>query len=293
MRSAKLKDVGDLSILRYPLIGSPKLDGIRGLILGGFLVSRKLKRIPNRFTRDALDNSAYEGLDGELIAGLSFGPGVFNRTTSAVMTQGGTPPVTFWVFDWWNSRDPYTTRLSSLPEDTDLVDAEDGEGYVRIRRLPYRVLRSEREVLGYEAKCLREGYEGIMLRNPNATYKFGQSTMKEMGLIKMKRFEDSEAEIIGIVEQRHNGNEATINELGLSKRTSHKANKVGKGTTGALRCRDLVTGVEFEIGTGMDQDTCAFFWRNPPVGKIVKYKFQPVGVKDKPRFPVFMGIRED
>jgi hypothetical protein len=28
------------------------------------------------------------------------------------------------------------------------------------------------------------------------------------------------------------------------------------------------------------------------MGKVVKYKSQPTGVKDKPRFPVFLGFRD-
>jgi DNA ligase-1 len=51
--------------------------------------------------------------------------------------------------------------------------------------------------------------------------------------------------------------------------------------------------VEFEIGTGMDDHTRAVLWRTPPIGKQVKFKFQPTGIKDKPRFPVYLGIRED
>ena len=58
--------------------------------------------------------------------------------------------------------------------------------------------------------------------------------------------------------------------------------------------RDLTTGVEFEIGTGYTAKQRAEFWTSQPVGKIVKYKFQPAGAKDegKPRFPVFLGFRD-
>jgi DNA ligase-1 len=132
-----------------------------------------------------------------------------------------------------------------------------------------------------------------MLRQTHGVYKFGRSTPREFLLMKLKRFEDSEALVLGIVEQRRNENEPTINNLGRTKRSSHKANKVGKGTTGALQVRDLKTGIEFEIGTGMDDAQREEFWTNDPTGQIVKYKFQPTGVKEKPRFPVFIGLRHD
>jgi DNA ligase-1 len=131
-----------------------------------------------------------------------------------------------------------------------------------------------------------------MVRRPEGLYKQGRSGKTDKWLCKIKQFEDAEAECIGIVEQQHNGNEPTINELGYTRRSSHKANRTLKGTTGALVCR-TPGGIEFQIGTGMNDALRAEFWADPPVGKQIKYKSQPTGVKDKPRFPVYLGIRED
>ena len=41
----------DVTKLRYPVIASPKLDGIRALVIDGQLVSRTLKPIPNRYVQ--------------------------------------------------------------------------------------------------------------------------------------------------------------------------------------------------------------------------------------------------
>ena len=38
-----------LEKIRYPVQATPKLDGIRALIIGGQLVSRKFKPIPNQW----------------------------------------------------------------------------------------------------------------------------------------------------------------------------------------------------------------------------------------------------
>ena len=86
-------------------------------------------------------------------------------------------------------------------------------------------------------------------------------------------------------------NEKEVDERGYTKRSSHKDNKVASGVMGALVVKDLVTGVEFEIGTGFTAVDREALWLASPVGKIVKYKFFPVGVKDKPRHPVFLGFR--
>ncbi len=64
---------------------------------------------------------------------------------------------------------------------------------------------------------------------------------------------------------------------------------------GSLKVRDVKTGVVFEIGTGFDQALRDLFWdrRGDYPGHIVKYKHFAGGSKDKPRFPVFLGFRDE
>jgi DNA ligase-1 len=62
---------------------------------------------------------------------------------------------------------------------------------------------------------------------------------------------------------------------------------------GALVVRDLATGVIFSIGSGFDDALRFTYWLSPPIGQIVKYKYFPSGSKDKPRFPIFLGIRDE
>lgn len=279
----------NLDELKFPLLASPKLDGVRALNINGVLVSRKLKEIPNTYVQTYLSSLFMSGFDGELVAGHSTGQGVFHRTTSAVMSEGGTPQVTFWVFDRFDkAHEPYIERIRHLPSEQDFGP----DDLVRVRPLRHVVIRNRAHLDRYEAVCLQKGYEGVMVRDPQGLYKFGRSGKTDKWLCKIKRFEDAEAEIIGVVEQMRNDNPQQLSELGRMKRSSHKANKVAKGTLGTLVCR-LPSGVEFEIGTGMDFATRDALWAAPPIGKQVKFKFQPTGIKDKPRFPVFLGIRED
>ena len=69
---------------------------------------------------------------------------------------------------------------------------------------------------------------------------------------------------------------------------------VGKDTLGAVSVRDIVSGVEFEIGSGFDDAIRAEIWADKDnyIGKILRYKYFPVGSKDRPRFPVFQGFRD-
>lgn len=270
----------------FPVFGSPKLDGIRAIVKDAELLSRRLLQIPNRYTFGELSRPEFNGLDGELVVGEATAPNSYTATLSGIMSEGGTPQVTFWVFDRWDKTAPFIYRRDLLPPRSTT------DGGLVIKRLKQTLLNSEDELLEYEQRMLTLGFEGVMLRHPEGRYKFGRSTATEFALMKLKRFEDSEAEIIGLIEQMHNANEATINNLGRTKRSSHKANKIPKGTTGTLQCRDIHSGVEFEIGTGMDDALRQEFWDNPPIGKIVKYKFQPVGIKARPRFPVYLGLRD-
>lgn len=294
MLAAKLEEK-TLSKLNYPLMGSPKLDGIRAVVIDNMLYSRNLKPIPNNMTRDYFARQIYNGFDGELIMGSPTDKDCFRNTSSAVMSMEGKPDVKFYIFDDHAIMNlhpamGFIDRYRRLQNYTDRL-ANQTQG--RLVVVPHVELSSPSQTLEYEEKCLSEGYEGIMLRDPCGRYKHGRSTVREGGLMKLKRFMDSEAEVLGLVELMENTNEKKKDELGRSKRSSHKAGKKGKDTTGALRVRDIHTGVEFEIGTGFDDATRRRFWIIPHivVGKVVKYKYFPTGSKDKPRFPVFLGFR--
>lgn len=267
-----------------PLIVSPKLDGIRGLVIDGQLLSRSFKPIRNRYTQKLFGRSELNGLDGELIVGPMTAKNVYNVTNSGVMSEAGEPDVTFYVFDLTDGR-PYKERMEELYK---------YNKFQGVINLESDLAFDLDEVLAYEESCLKDGFEGIMLRKPFAPYKCNRSTANEGYLMKLKRFIDSEAQITGMVELMHNANPAEVNELGLTKRSSRQENKVGMDIMGALQVRDLQTGVEFELGTGFTQAMREQFWESQYffIGKIVKYKYLPIGIKDKPRNPVFLGMRD-
>lgn len=287
-----LASPADLDKLRFPLMASPKLDGIRCSIVDNRALSRTLKPIPNKHICSLLNNTLLlDGLDGELIVGSPTDKDVYRNTTSGVMAHAGEPEFTYWVFDVHDRPSAYFDRLGFVMETIDRIQQVDVLR-PRIQLLEQKLIAGPEALLAYEEKQIELGYEGIILRDPKAHYKYGRSTTKEGYLLKVKRFEDSEAEVIGVVEEMHNGNAAEVNELGRTKRSSAKAGKTGKNTMGTLVCRDIKSGVEFEIGTGFTAADRVKLWAEPPIGQLVKYKFFPVGVKDKPRHPVFLGFRD-
>jgi DNA ligase-1 len=278
----------DLKRLQYPVLLSPKLDGIRAIVKGGVVLSRSLKPIPNKYVQKLLGKARYEGLDGELILGDPTDKAVYRKTNSAVMSHDGEPGFTFFAFDLWDMDAPFKQRLSILESHYNSIYDP------LIMVVPHAEVRTEKDLLEYEQLYLDRGYEGVMLRDPMGLYKQGRSTTKEGTLLKLKRFTDAEAEIIGFEELMHNANEAKTNALGRTERSSHKAGLVPTGSLGAFVCKDLGTGVEFNIGTGFTEAQRRLYWsiKQDLTGRIAKYKFFDVGVKDAPRHPVFIGFRD-
>lgn len=276
----------DFSRIAYPVYASPKLDGIRCSIVEGRALSRTLKPIPNKHIYGQLSHHAFNGLDGELIVGEPTSKTCYTDSVSNVMAFDKVSNFTFYVFDLHNSLRPFSMRLGLLFDRVPELD-------YHIKVLDQVLLEDEADMLAYEAKCVEQGYEGIILRSPSAPYKYGRSTVREGYLLKVKRFEDSEAEIIGFEEEMFNGNEAQTNELGRTKRSTASAGLSGKDTLGAFLVRDVHTGVEFAVGTGLNALQRGVFWQrqNDYLGQLIKYKYFPVGVKDKPRHPVFLGMR--
>lgn len=281
--------------LTFPLYASPKLDGIRAVVLENGVYSRKLLKIPNPHVQDILFPDFYEGLDGELIVGKPYAEDVYRQTNSGVMTQSGQPNFKFYVFDdVLHQSIPFEQRHQLLRDRVESLRVLGHDGWLVI--VTQVLVHNMAQLLAFEERCLARGYEGVMLRSPGGLYKQGRSTMKQGWLIKMKRFTDAEAECIGYQELTHNDNEATTNELGRTKRSSHKANKRAGGTLGSLLCR-TPEGVEFRVGggKGLTQALRAELWaeKESLIGRLVKYSSLPVGVKDRPRHPKFIGFRSE
>ena len=276
--------ITDFAALRYPLVASPKLDGIRSINLGEGLVSRTLKPIPNDHVQSLFGGAELRGLDGELICGDPTAKDAYNKTYSAVMSKDGTPDVTFFVFDHVESpMAPFTERLAKVHKMMPQLNCVVVE---------QRLVHDEAALLNLEERWLGQGYEGVMVRSPNGRYKYGRSTEKEGILLKLKRFRDDEFKVIGFEERLHNGNEATIDELGRTKRSSHQENKTGRGDLGAL-ILETSEGIQFNCGSGFTDDQRREIWDNKEayLGQFAKVKHFAYGVVEKPRFPTFLGWR--
>lgn len=274
--------ISDTSALRYPVLASVKLDGIRCVVIDGVAMSRNLKPIKNKWVQECIGRPEYNGLDGELIVGDIFAKDCYRQTNSGVMKEAGKPDFAYHVFDRFDMPEfQFQTRLGSLPS------------LPFVKLVDHWEIESEYQLISLEAEMLDRGAEGLMVRSLDGKYKNGRSTEKEGILGKLKRFADAEYEVVGYVERMENQNEKVTDALGHSKRSSHQENKVGRGDLGAIICK-TPEGLEFNCGSGFNDADRAKLWAikdNGLIGRIAKIKHFDYGVKDRVRFPTFLGFR--
>lgn len=285
----------DLQNLSYPLYVTPKVDGIRMLTMTkpfqkveGY--SRKLIRIRNTFIQEWVENTGIVGLDGDII----LPGGEFNDVQSFAMSEFTLPKEwMYYVFDYHAAPhgEDYLHRMQRLKFVVNHF------GNKRIKLLyptrcdtPTQVARFFKAIIAEDSKWC----DGIILRSPSSPYKEGRSTMNEGFMLKMKPYEDAEAIIIGFEPELENLNEQTKDNTGAAKRSSHKANKKAKETLGRFIVR-TGEGDTFSIGASTLHSEKEKIWNNRSeyMGLTLTYKHLPTGRKDKPRTPIFKGIRYD
>lgn len=287
MKPMRAAACSDLSKIRFPCYAQPKIDGIRCIVKGGVAYTNSLKEIPNSHIKNKLKefSSHFPGVvfDGELVSGN------FQTTTSAVMTQDGEPSFEYCVFDIIND-DVFKDRNNILT--VYWLNLANYHNFSFVNISPTILCHSSEQLERWVKNFDERGYEGTMVRCPNSRYKFGRSTLKEQALLKIKNFTDDEAMIVGFEEELKNLNEATTNNLGLTERSSHKENLIGKGSLGAFIVNS--SNKEFKIGSGFTAQQRKEFWldREKLLGRFVKFKYFEYGVKNLPRHPVFLGFRD-
>lgn len=275
--------VKDLDPRMY--LASGKIDGIRCVILRNNdgrpeAFSRSLKPIPNKHVQYFLSREAYLGMDGELTVGRNF-----QESTSGIMSRNKVPDFFFWVFDFID-----TSYLNlSFEERYDFIKNR-LEGFGRqstVQLLPSWSI-GDMSLEDVNHQFVREGFEGCCLRRKGSPYKFGRSGTKNPELVKVKTFKTSTATVLDWFPLHHNLNEAQTNELGLTERSHCKSGKVASHMLGGLLVED--GGIQFHVGTGFTTKQRQRLPYYELKDKKVLYKYQPHGVKDKPRSPVFIRL---
>lgn len=233
---------------------SEKYDGLRALWDGARFVSREGNPFaaPSWFTA-GLPNLH---LDGE----LWIDRGCFNQTTGIVRrkTSGGDGwrRVRFMVLDAPRVAGTFERRQLFLKTETNVTDHDFA---FLAEHWPCESLAHLESSL---AMIERAGGEGLMLRQYGSLYVSGRSST----LLKVKRFHDAEARVIG--HKRGTGRNAAC--------------------LGALLCV-LPSGLEFACGTGFTDE---LRYAPPPIGALITFRYQELTARGVPRFPTFLRVLE-
>lgn len=294
----------DESKQKFPVIAQPKIDGVRlGQLNAGRATGRSLKAHKNKYTTAHFSLPQYYGMDMEITAERPNHPDLCRLTSGAVSRIEGLPYTLGFAFDYITPATinlPYRDRLARLVLEVN-TSSELGL-QSRVRVIEWRIANNMAELLACDDENLANGYEGTIVRDPEGKYKQGRSTVREGGLLRIKRFIVEEARVVSITEGRENQNEAQINELGNTFRSSHQENKVPNGMVGSMECDILKDSDLFKAGQRvtiskgeMTSEMAKDFFENQHklVGQVIKFKHFPKGVKDKPRFPTFQTIRAE
>lgn len=280
--------------ITFPVAVTPKLDGIRAVVIDGVVYSRTLKPIRSKAVQRLFGRKEYNFLDGELIYGKATDQDVFNKSTSFCMSEKipegmDDSQIYFYVFDKFENKEfPFIKRWMDISQGVDNSTPDS------IRVLSGVIMNDQEELDVYEQRAIDVGYEGVMIRSLSGEYKCGRSTAKQGILGKVKRFSDFEAVVLGFEEKMHNTNEAKTNELGRTERSTAKEGLVGADTLGSLTVQK--GDVIFNIGSGFNDAQRKEIWENKGryLGKLVKYKcFDVQSGYDAPRFPIFLGFRSE
>lgn len=233
---------------------SEKYDGLRGYWDGQKLWTRKgsLIHAPDYFLAELPREVA---LDGE----LWIGHGKFEETASIVRSQAPDDRwklIRYMVFDAPRAPGTFEQRMQFLR-----ATLSDRNRYVRI--VAQERCQGAAQLVAERDRVVREGGEGLMLRQPGSLYEPKRSPT----LLKVKPFDDAEATVIA-------------HEPGTGKFA---------GKLGAFRVR-TDDGREFSIGSGL---TDAERDSPPPIGTVITYRFRGLTANGLPRFPSYLRIRRD
>jgi DNA ligase-1 len=243
----------DIELKHYWI--SEKLDGVRAYWDGTQLISRQGNRFsaPDWFTQ----GFPKQALDGELWMGRNR----FAEVSGAVRRQIPDPAqwqkIRFMVFDSPGETGDFDHRLQALR----VLFAQLNSPSIAL--IEQYKIDDETALMQALDQVIANGGEGLMLHLGSAPYR----GIRSDDLLKLKRFSDAEAVVIGHIPGK------------------------GKfsGMLGAVLVK-MPDGREFKIGSGFsDQQR-----RHPPaIGSTISYKYQGTTASGLPRFASFFRTRND
>jgi len=296
-------------LLKYPLIGSFKLDGFRTIFYQAQMRTASLKPFNNinintKFAPivKMIDEmiSINPLLDGELIA-----PSLPFNVFSGIFRSDEMPlpaDTKFNIFDTVLG-DRFDVGFTQRIEEIDYWVKHFPDLINKVEQI---VFNSPEEVIAYYEKALSQVVEyngeehntcdGLILRLPTGKYKLGRGTLKEGLIYKLKPYQTFDAKIISVEEGTNVSStaEKTINELGYSRTSKKKGDRVlGGWAKNFVVIHDGIGELSISIKATLEEKRKILKEPENYIGRYIEYKGLMIGAKDLPRHPVTIRLRPD
>ncbi len=253
----------------FPRTVQPKLDGVRMLATRKpdgrvALFSRTGKPFDHLVPCFKQDISALPVgvvLDGELFLR---GAGFQNILSMVKNTSGGAERDRL----MYNVYDVASLRAGFVEREAFIADLFKRHKFKRLERVHSVVAKTAADVERHMDAAIRDGFEGIMLRDPSAMYENGK---RSSSLLKYKRFKDAEFRIVGHAEASGKDTGTVVFVCSTEDGKHFRVRPMGTHKQRAQMLKDA----------------------SSMVGRQLTVKFQEMTDKGIPRFPVGIYVRDD
>jgi DNA ligase 1 len=284
-----------------PYMVSVKLDGVRCIFKNGEMLSRSFKPIESKQLNERFESmkkkSKETGLiyDGELYSTeLNFQELMHYIRTEDLSIEGESLPesVKYYCFD---ALDMTKLDMSAMDRYKSYCEKLTDENIPYVNGLKQDSISTPDQVKETFRHAVENGFEGLILKNPESKYKFGRLTSKSGDGYKFKPYRTYDAKITG-VEQSTKVDptvERKVTELGYHKTSQKKDDRILIEKASAFWVE--YEGKPLKVSLAMTDEEKEEVWKNKEsyVGKFIEYKGMDVGAKDVPRHPIFKRYRDD
>ena len=165
----------------------------------------------------------------------------------------------------WKSRE---TKISCRARYSTLCDLVNSSAHRHLKVVPRHIVAADyTEIKSLHDEFVNNGYEGAMIKDLEAPYKFGRGP----AVMKLKAFHDVDLKIEKLLEG-----------------TGRHTDKLGSVVVN-------YKGVEVQVGSGFSDELRDKVWSDPDsfIGRMIEVRYQEVTPDGSLRFPTFVCFRND
>ena len=262
----------DCGYIKFPCYVQPKLDGVRCLAkrINGVIefISRKgknYKTLSHIETELKTIMDVGEVFDGEIYVHKQRFQDIISAVKNIKTKEDATlsnEKLKYYIYDLADKTKPFEERLGILKEKFK------GKKFKHLVLVETEKAEKETEILEFHKSFVGDGYEGVIIRNADGFYEFGN---RSFNLQKLKSFVDEEFTIIDV-------------RSGIGRYTD----------CGTIICQ-TTDGKIFDVNPegSIEKKKEYLKNKNKYIGKLLTTRYQEKSKDGIPRFAVGVGIRPE